>query len=223
MQIYISRDLPVDSAFIKELEAKGDSVYAESLIEFDLVPFNYFPNCEWIFFYSPRCVQYFFEMADPRRYRNSQFAVMGAGTARAMIELDIIPDFIGNGNPEQTAESFGEEAYEQRVLFPQAENSRKSVEKLIADQVDVIDIVVYSNLPKSKFSIPHCDVLIFTSPLNAQTYFNKYALKKGQKILAIGKTTAEGLRNLGIFKMEIAQSPTSKGILEQLEKMRINP
>jgi uroporphyrinogen-III synthase len=220
MHIYISRDLLPDSPFVQELEAKGDIVHGESLIEFDFVPFNYFPFCEWIFFYSPRCVQYFFEMADDNRYKNSRFAVMGPGTARAMIECDIVPDFIGNGNPEQTAESFCEEAYEQRVLFPQAENSRKSVENLIADQVEVIDIVVYSNLPKKEFSIPDSDVLVFTSPLNAQTYFEKYPLKKEQKVLAIGKTTAEGLRNLGVLKFHIAPMPTIKGILEEIEKMR---
>jgi len=220
MHIYISRDLPADSPLVQQLEAKGDIVYAESLIEFDFVPFNYFPYCEWIFFYSPRCVQYFFEMANANRYKNSRFAVMGPGTARAMIERDIIPDFIGNGNPEQTAESFADEAYEQRVLFPQAENSRKSIEKLISDQVEVIDMVVYLNLPKKEFSIPPSDILIFTSPLNAQTYFDKYTLQDSQKVLAIGKTTADSLRNLSIFKVYIALSPTAKGILEQIDKMR---
>ena len=220
MRIFISRDLNKESPLVQALELKEDTVYGESLIEFDFVPFNYFPFCEWIFFYSPRCVYYFFEMAEPNRYKNSKFAVMGPGTARAMIEQDIIPDFIGNGNPEQTAESFGDEAYEQRVLFPQAENSRKSIEKLIADQVEVIDIVVYTNLPKKEFSVPNCDILIFTSPLNAQTYFEKYPLTKEQNVLAIGKTTAESLRNLSIFKFAIASSPTTEGILLEIEKMR---
>ena len=221
MRIFISRDLKRDSALVQRLETTGDIVIAESLIEFDFVPFNYFPFCEWIFFYSPRCVQYFFEMADANRYKNSRFAVMGSGTARAMIARDIIPDFIGNGNPEQTAESFGYEAYEQRVLFPQAENSRKSIEKLIGDQVEVIDMVVYTNLPKEDFSIPISDLFVFTSPLNAQTYFDKYSLNKNQKVLAIGKTTAESLRNLSIFKFDIASTPTAQGILNEIEKMRL--
>ncbi len=220
MRIFISRDLGQDSPFVQALEAKGDEVCCESLIEFDLVPFNYFPFCEWIFFYSPRCVQYFFEMAEANRYKNSKFAVMGPGTARAMIEENIIPDFIGNGIPEQTAESFADEAFEQRVLFPQAENSRKSIEKLISDQVEVIDMVVYTNTPKKEFAIPDSDILIFTSPLNAQTYFQKYTLITGQKILAIGKTTAESLRNLSIFKFSVANSPTTQGILAEIEKMR---
>ncbi len=220
MRIFISRDLDKNSSLVQTLEAKGDVVYGESLIDFDFVPFNYFPFCEWIFFYSPRCVRYFFEMAHPNRYKNSKFAVIGPGTARAMIERDIIPDFIGNGNPEQTAESFGDEAYEQRVLFPQAENSRKSIEKLIADQVEVLDIVVYTNTPKKDFSVPESDVLVFTSPLNAQTYFDKYPLIKEQKIIAIGKTTAKGLHNLSISKYVVAASPTTAGILSEIEKMR---
>lgn len=220
MNVFISRDLTNDSSLVSALVAKGDNVYCESLIEFDLVPFNYFPYCEWIFFYSPRCVQYFFEMANPMRYKNSKFAVMGPGTAREMISRDIIPDFIGNGNPEQTAESFGDEAYEQRVLFPQAENSRKSIEKLISDQVEVIDIVVYTNRPKKEFSIPSSDILVFTSPMNAQTYFEKYSLTEKQRILAIGKTTADSIRNLGIFKFKIAKTPTKEGILSAIDEMR---
>ena len=221
MRIFISRDLKRDSALVQRLEATGDIVIAESLIEFDFVPFNYFPFCEWIFFYSPRCVKYFFEMAKPNRYNNSKFGVMGPGTAKAMIEQGIVPDFIGNGNPEQTAESFGDEAYEQRVLFPQAENSRKSIEKLIADQVEVIDMVVYTNSPKKNFTIPDVDILVLTSPLNAQTYFSKYSLKETQKVLAIGKTTADSLRNLSIYKFEVASSPTMEGILSEIEKMRL--
>ena len=220
MRIFISRDLTPDSSLVQALDSNGDVVHAESLIEFDFVPFNYFPFCEWIFFYSPRCVHYFFEMADANRYKNSRFAVMGPGTARAMIERNIVPDFIGNGIPEQTAESFADEAFEQRALFPQAENSRKSIEKLVSDQVDVIDMVVYSNLPKTEFSVPDCDVLVFTSPLNVRAYFEKYTLNSEQKVIAIGKTTADSLRNLSIFHFQTATRPTTAGILAEIEKIR---
>ncbi len=213
MKIFITRDLKADDALRKMLQQKGYKVHAQSLIDFELVPFNYFPPCEWIFFYSPRCVDFFFETADPRRYRGSKFAVMGGGTARALLAHDIVPDFIGNGIPAHTAEALAEEAHDMRVLFPRAENSRRSVEKLLADdQIELIDIIVYSNTPKTDFTVPKCDVLVFTSPLNAEAYFMLYDLKKGQKVVAIGKTTAEYLRGLEIYDLTIAAAPTAEGI-----------
>lgn len=218
MKIFISRDLKPSSPLRLALETEGYEVIGESLLEFDYVPFNYFPECEWIFFYSPRCVDYFFESADPRRYKHSRFAVLGPGTARAMIARDIVPDFIGNGRPPETAEAFGDEAFEQRVLFPQAKNSRKSVEKLLEGQIDIIDIVVYSNSPRQDVKLPACDILIFTSPLNAETYFNQHSLDTKQKVIAIGETTAASLRNLSIYQFKTAQSPTVAGILAAMKE-----
>ena len=220
MKIFITRDLAPDSALHKMLSQKGHRIHAQSLIDFELVPFNYFPPCEWIFFYSPRCVDFFFEMADPRRYKGSKFAVMGGGTARALLTHDIVPDFIGNGIPAHTAEALAGEAQDTRILFPRAENSRRSIEKLLADdQVEVIDIIVYSNTPKVDFTVPKCEVLVFTSPLNAEAYFMLYDLKKGQKVVAIGKTTAEYLRSLEIYDLTTAESPTAAGIAAAIEAL----
>lgn len=213
MRIFISRELKTESILLKELTAQGHQLVAESLIEFELIPFNYFPPCHWIFFYSQKGVHYFFEMADPLRYTMSKFAVMGNGTAKALIEQGIVPDFIGNGNPIHTAECFEEEAFEQRVLFPQAKNSQKSVEKLLSNQIQIIDLAVYDNTPKKDIDIPFCEILVFTSPINAQAYFSKYELQEGQKIIAIGETTAQAVKNLGFLKYVTASSPSEKSLL----------
>lgn len=217
MQIFISRDLPLSHPLRRKIEERGHRLQAQSLIHFEYVPFNYFPTCHWVFFYSPRAVRFFLDSADPLRYRMSRFAVMGNGTAAALIERGIVPDFIGNGNPEQTAESFAGEAYEMRVLFPQASNSRQSVEKYLDGQAETISLVVYDNLPKDNFNLAPCDVLIFTSPLNVQAFLSKYPIAEHQKVIAIGDTTAGELRKRGVYTFAIASRPDTAGILELLD------
>lgn len=219
MKIFITTDLNPGHKTAGALTATGHTVRGESLLDFQYVPFNYFPPCEWIFFYSPRCVEFFFASADERFFRNSKLAVMGPGTARALLATDRVPDFIGNGNPQQTAESFGGEAYEQRVLFPQASNSRKSIEKLLANDISAVDIVVYDNVPKSDFTVPDSDILIFTSPLNVKAYFSKYRRKAKHRIIAIGKTTAESLRAEGVSGLITAEKPTTEGIVQAVGRI----
>lgn len=214
MRVFVSRTLKEDSTMLQQLMAAGYEVVGESLIDFDYIPFNYFPPCHWVFFYSPRCVHYFLDNADPMRYKMSKIAAVGIGTAKALVERGIVPDFIGNGKAEPTADSFSNEAFEQRVLFPQAKNSRQSVGKIIADSCEVINLVVYDNFPKKDFEIPPCEILVFTSPLNVVSYLAKYSIERGQRVIAIGDPTANALRESGILHVETAKETSEASMAE---------
>ena len=80
----------------------------------------------------------------------------------------------------------------------------------------MLDLVVYENVVKSHFSIPFCEYLVFTSPLNAKAYFQKYKFKEQQKVIAIGKTTATALKKLGVKKMVIASIPSEQALVKKL-------
>ncbi|MCB0562526.1 MAG: uroporphyrinogen-III synthase, partial [Phaeodactylibacter sp.] len=54
--------------------------------------------------------------------------------------------------------------------------------------------------------------LVFTSPLNAEVYFGKYALEKEQQVVAIGDTTAAALHRLGVRKVIVAEEPSEKSL-----------
>jgi len=55
---------------------------------------------------------------------------------------------------------------------------------------------------------------VFTSPLNAQAYFARYALLEGQKVVAIGRTTAQAIADLGISNVITAPTPTEEVLAE---------
>jgi len=70
------------------------------------------------------------------------------------------------------------------VLFPHAKNSRHSIRKIIENEITAIDIVVYENRKITDFPPSDVAVLVFTSPMNVEAYFEKYDLKKKQKLVS---------------------------------------
>jgi uroporphyrinogen-III synthase len=96
------------------------------------------------------------------------------------------------------------------------------VEELLKEaDLEMMDLVVYDNQPLQKFTVPQCHYLLFTSPLNATTYFQKYVKKPAQKVFAIGETTAETLVSLGLKEVVVATQPSlddlAKLVLESID------
>lgn len=220
MVVFITRDLSEDSFFKKKLEAHGCRVLGQSLVEIKGKPFlpEELPPADWLFFYSKNGVKHFYQTLG--RAFPAKIAVMGAGTADFFQkETFQIPDFVGNGKPEEVAGHFWPLAKGQRVLFLRAECSERSVQQLMPPEVEVHDWVVYENMPKSNFSCPPAEVLVFTSPLNAKAYFEQYALN-GQQIVAIGASTAQYLLSLGLDGCLVADQPTEEAMADAVLKIR---
>lgn len=217
-KIFISRNLPPNSSFRKELTGSGMEIIGQSLIQFSPTLFNSISVIDWIFFYSKNGVKFFLETFTTNRFLHIlseenislKWAAMGEGTAEALLSYKIQPDFIGNGQPKATAQAFGKIAKGQKVLFPRAKNSKQSIQQLLAKQIKQVDLVVYENEVKSNLAIPFCEILVFTSPLNAQAYFQKYPINPKQKVIAIGKTTHKELLKIGLKDVTIASQPTEK-------------
>lgn len=218
-KVFISRLLKSDSIFRKELEKAGFEIWSESLLEFDLVPFEKIPTIDWIFFYSQKGVQFFFNHIRKNNIfldSNIQFAGFGKRTAEVIQSFGVDCQFVGTGNAITTVSDFSEVAHGKKVLFPRAENSQRSLQQLLDNQVITVDLVIYKNFPKKEFDIPKMNYLIFTSPLNAQVFFQKYKFQKGQKIFSIGKTTAQTLHELGIKEVIFPKNPSEKNLARLL-------
>lgn len=216
-KIFISRSLSPDSIFLQKLQAAGFEVIGESLMQFSPVRFTNLPQTDWIFFYSKKAVRFFFENLQKTDLQiNAKLAALGEGTAMEIEKQGFKPYFVGNGEPEATAINFIKVAKNQRVIFPRAENSRQSVQQLLQGQIEELDIVVYQNEPRQDFDIPECEWLVFTSPLNAEAYFQRYSTKAGQKIIAIGETTAGVLRTIGLEKIQISESPSEEALADAI-------
>ncbi len=196
-------------------------IIGQSLIHFSSTPFTDVPKADWVFFYSKNGVKFFIEQVQDspqflEQIRAVNWAVMGKGTANQLIKYGYQPNFIGSGHPSTTALQFGPLAAAQKVLFIQAKTSKKSVQQLLQGALTVCDLVVYNNEIKADFHIPFCEYLVFTSPLNAEAYYQKYAINQSQKVIAIGNTTAKALVKLGIQKIAIADKPTEKQMAKKV-------
>ncbi len=211
--VFISRFLSPDSIFLQKLEKEGFEVIGESLVVFSLLPFAEIPPCDWLFFYSPTAVRFFFDhLRQANLQCHAKVAALGFGTARTVLEQGFTVDFIGRGEPEATAQAFLKIAAHQQVVFPRAENSRQSIQQLLGDKIMASDLIVYKNQARTEFILPNCQYLVFTSPLNAQAYFSKYKLISNQTLIAIGKTTARALHQLGVAKIHIADAPSEEAL-----------
>ena len=217
-KIFISRALNSDSIFKIKLENEGFEIWDESLLDFELIPFEKIPAVDWIFFYSQKGVHFFFNHIRNNNISFSkkiQFAGFGEKTTEA-IEQFTKCHFIGTGNAKTTAPEFLKIAEGKKILFPRAENSQRSVQQLIDNQSITSDLIVYKNFPKKEIELPHMDYLFFMSPMNAKVFFQKYQLEKSQKVFAIGKTTAQALVDLGVKNVIFPKKPSEEELVKLL-------
>lgn len=215
--IFISRDLSPDSVFRACLQEQSCTVEGQSLITFSAQAFPSYPKTDWIFFYSAKAAAYFQEGLLHLGLRwpvDTKVATIGKSTAQWLKDQGIDTHFIGSGNPPQTCEQFLEIASGRTVLFPQALQSKKSIEKLAGQKIKAIPLVVYDNQMKEDFSILPADVLTFTSPLNARAYFNRYPEHPPQYLVAIGQTTRLALESMGLKVSEQATEPNESCLAE---------
>lgn len=221
MTIFISREISSDSIFKVMLEPAGYEIIGQSLIDFSPVPFDTIPQTDWLFFYSKRGVQFFFEQLKDQLDTTIRIATIGPATAKRVEQYHYKVDFIGNGVPEATARDFigiynVENTRNQVVVFPQAKNSRRSIQKLLKREIRAIDLIVYDNRISEPVQIPYTDILVFTSPMNVLAYLKSNQIHESQKIVAIGLTTALFLKQKGLKAVHIANTPSEKSMAEKV-------
>ncbi|RME96062.1 MAG: uroporphyrinogen-III synthase [Bacteroidetes bacterium] len=210
--VFLSRDQRSAGLFVTLMQKAGWSVQAVSLLVFRAEPFDLPPQpLDWLFFYSRKGVR-FWHRAGKAPPEGCRIAAMGQGTAAELERLDWEVDFVGEGHPTAVAKAFGKVAAGQRVAFMQARHSRQSVEKALAEQVEVLPVVVYDNVPKSEFTVRPADYLVFTSPLNFATYRQHYSIMPASRYVAIGATTARAFTKAGVPHFRVAGTPSEQGL-----------
>lgn len=222
-KVYITRNIKETDFFKTTLEKVGFAVFGESLIEFSAVNFNLNPDVDWLFFYSKNGGRFFFNQLNNNQLeiiKNKKIGTIGSGTAQFLAEnYNRKSNFIGTGEPMQTSRAFAQIAAGQKVIFPRAKQSKKSIQQELSSVVTVIDLIVYENRPKSQIEIPETDILVFTSPMNARIYFEKYDLKSSQKVVAIGHTTGNELLKIGVQNV-VAKYPSERGLAEAVLEIK---
>ncbi len=219
MTVFISRTLPPDSIFRKLLTINGIRIHDQKLINFEAVPIEKLPEAKWLFFYSKTGVRFFFRQIPSHKAEIYHMAALGPGTAAELSKYAHV-HFAGDGDPIQTAVNFLDLARGQKVAFVRAADSRQSIRRLLDGRITPIDLVVYKNTPIEGLEIPGCEVLVFTSPLNARAYFSKNKKYGFQKVIAIGNTTAGALKELGINEVIVAESPTEESLAKKVLELK---
>ncbi len=214
MTAFISRDLSDTSEFRLLLSGQGWQVTGHSLVELSALPFHTLPIVDWVFFSSKNAVRFFFQQVEKEGLvlPTLQWAALGEATAKALTGYVQTMQFTGTGDPVSTAAAFGEVAGGRVVLFPGARHSQQSVQRLLAATVRGIHLEVYDNRPVDAPALCTDSVLVFTSPMNAEAYFSRHALKTGQRVVAIGATTAATLQALGMPAVITANEPTETAL-----------
>lgn len=228
MTAFITRALTDDSEFKKRLAAAGWQVEGQSLVTLSPLSFSEIPVANWIFFSSKNAVRFFFQQLknnSPGDFKwsgvNVKWAALGPATATALAEYVGQVEFAGTGEPKSTAAAFRRIVSPPAlILFPAARHSRQSVMSFLVPDFQCVHFPIYDNRPVAE--PPHSDAegLVFTSPMNAQAYFSKNKLAEKQCVVAIGATTAEALRELGISKIEIADEPSERGLAEAVLRLQ---
>ncbi len=217
--IFVSRSLDRKSAFRRRFAQEEVTILGESLIDFRPRPFTVIPATDWIFFYSRRAVDFFFTQASQRGLtvgKETALAAIGPATAAALMHFGYDAHFVGDGNPESTARRFGKVAGGARVLFPRARNSNRSVQQMLTTMLEVHELIVYENEPRTDFRLPtEPNYVVLTSGLNARAFFHKYEAK-GKVIFAIGRPTAEVIRFLTGCEAEMPDQPTEAQLAERV-------
>lgn len=214
-RVFISRKLK-ESSPIKML---GDQIEIldESLLDFEPVPFKTLPVTDWLFFYSQQGVYHFFEQwKGELLWKN--VAAFGPKTGNMLREMGHYVAFTGDGVAKNTARAFLLVGRQSKVTFVRANHSRKSLQQLLEKECLISDLVVYNNKPRNSFEIPFCDILIFTSPLNVSSYFSQNPIQENQKVIAIGNTTLESIKGLGIQDVSVPEHPTEEALAQLLKK-----
>jgi uroporphyrinogen-III synthase len=213
MNLFISRKLSQDSLFHSCVN-QGIDIYDESLIDFTAIPFTK-PETNWIFFYSKKGIDFYFENLDLDTSQN--YAVLGSATASYFnLKTNHFVDFIGNNNGEQIAERLKKTINGDSITFIKAKNSIESVETYFVESDNHKALAIYENRIKKveaikSMEIPSCDIVVLTSPMNAKAWFD-YKSYTNEKVIAIGKTTAFKIKTIINREVPYCKHPSENAL-----------
>ncbi len=214
-KLFISRALKSNSKF-HELKTLGWEIVDTSLIEFEEIKFNSVPQTDWIFFYSQRGIEHFFNQQE--HDLSNQYAVFGSASAKTFFKITgASPKYTGNGKANLIATTFLNFEKGKSILFVKSKRSLDSLKKLLEKEMTCIDLEVYDSKIKTDIKIPFCHILAFTSPLNVKSYFQKYKIDQTQNIYCIGRTTADYLKQHYNLDSSWCRVPSENNLLQLIK------
>lgn len=214
--VFITREIKKDDFLFRGLIGNGYRAVFTSLIETRRIPYRSFPKTDWIFFTSKHGVHNFF--GQKPKLSRQKLAAISPATADELQRLGYRVDFTGaSGNTQETALQFRKHIGSSTVLFPQASEGLRTVQKKLSAS-KVFEIPVYQTMLRPRLSdrTSRADIIVFTSPSNVRSYLVKHTLKKSQQIISMGAATSSELKKNKCFNFKETPSYSDLGILKSI-------
>src|SRR5688572_12572566 len=203
--IFVSRRLSTLNPVLITLNSMGYHVIHEALIKTSPIRFTHTPPSHWIFFPGRDAIRYFFSQ-QPSVKRGVKFGVVSPVSAEYLKNFGHEASFTGTGvDVVQIGKDFARFIKDESVLIPQAIDSLQIIQKQLAFTNSCHNLFVYKTQFRDDIPEIHSEIIAFTSPSNVQAYFQKYKLKEGQKVIAIGSTTLLKLREHNVKEVVLAE------------------
>jgi uroporphyrinogen-III synthase len=215
--LFISKnavELPLLRQFCAEQHI---AFHAQSLLQFEGVPFAVQHPFDVVFFSSIRAAEFFLAHSNAG---HADIACVGKKTADKLNTLGHSPTFIGHqsGNPSQVASDFCSFVGRRRVLIPCSDISARTIAKALpAGQVE--EVVVYHTMEKS-VDVSACDVYVFTSPSSVDSFLQLNEKPLGQ-VIAWGDTTAARMNVLGIEVLKVLKTASEEELVEVISSLLV--
>jgi hydroxymethylbilane synthase len=215
-RVFITRNKRTNDVFFDLLEKHKYTVNGISLIDIKQVNVKVFPDFDWVFFPSRHAVKFFFNQWKPISEKKIKFAVVGQGTADELRQYGCRADFIGTSTDTQLiGKKFASMVKgTEKVLFPQAKGSLRSIQKQFVKADQVIDVTVYETIKHPSDKLPEADIVLFTSPSNVDAFFEKHRINAGQKVIAMGGATGKALEHKGVKRYTLPPSFDDLGLIK---------
>ncbi len=216
--VFISRELSEDSYFYKALSKHKIALNSTSLIKInpvlDKLDASLVADVDWVFFSSRNGIEHFFKL-NPTLSEKTKFAVVGRGSEETLKKY-VKASYSGEEegiDMVKIGQEFAKIAKGKTVLFPRAKGSLQTIRKQLTEDTRVIDLPIYETIPVPDVLKSNAEVLVFTSPSNVKAYFDQHSVEVGQKVISIGYSTGDALREFGI-EHSLPQSPDEVGLAE---------
>ena len=190
-RIFISKNSDDCEPLVHYCNQNKLDLTAQSLIEFEAIPFKIESNFDIVFFSSIRSAQFYFEKAAKKS--TIIYACIGETTNSKLKKLGIDCEFVGKeaGNPKKTAEEFKNWVKNRIVFFPQSNLSLGTFSAILPENQVVKQVVYQTNLIERK--IENCQIYIFTSPSNLDAFLTINEIPDDAKVIVWGKSTENQL------------------------------
>lgn len=219
-KVFVTKTFKEDDYLPRALGKLGFEVEGKSLIEFKEIKIKFLPRTEWIFFSSKHAVRYFFSQK-PKLEKTVKFGCVGSSTAAELRAHGQRANFIGQSTDiKLVGKQFSSIVGSNSVLFPIARGSMQSIQWQMVKRDSVINLEVYATLHHSQEIASDFQVVVFTSPSNVESYFEKNTWQPHQKAIAMGEATGKALEKVKIKKYSMPKSFDDLGLVQAILSLK---